>query len=129
MLRGMPRPRILLVDDSETVLMVLQAALAADFDVETADDGVTALERARTSPPDLVVTDSLMPGLDGFGLLAALGRAPETRGVPVIILTSEEAPHTSGARDAVQPAAIITKSMDMSPLLRAIRAALGIPRP
>ncbi len=127
MLRGMLRPRILLVDDSETVLMVLQAALAADFDVETADDGVTALERARTSPPDLVVTDGLMPGLDGFGLLAALGRAPETRGVPVIILTSEEAPHRSGA--AVQPAAIITKSMDMSPLLRAIRAALGIPRP
>lgn len=123
MLRRMSRPRILLVDDSDTVLLVVQAALAADFDVETAHDGVTALERARQSPPDVVVTDSLMPGLDGFGLLEALEHAPETQGIPVIVLTSEEMPRSPGA-GRVQPAAIITKSMDLSPLVQAIRAAL-----
>ncbi len=123
----MPRPRILLVDDSETVLLVVQAALAADFDVETAHDGAAAVARARQSPPDVVVTDSLMPGLDGFGLLEALEHAPETQGIPVIILTSEEVPPGRGA-GRVQPAAIIAKSMDLSPLVQAIRAAL-ITRP
>jgi CheY-like chemotaxis protein len=46
---------------------------------ETAHDGVTALERARQSPPDVVVTDSLRPGLDGFGLLEALEQALKRR--------------------------------------------------
>jgi CheY-like chemotaxis protein len=119
----MPRPRILLVDDSQTVLMVLEAGLAEHFDVETAADGLTGLERARRSRPDLVVTDSLMPGLDGFGLMDALSTAPETSTIPVIVLTSE---HLAGlAPDrAVRPAAIVAKSMDLSPLIQAIRAAL-----
>ncbi len=123
MLRAMARARILLVDDSPTVLMVLEAALSEEFDVETAADGASGLDRARTLPPDLVVTDNIMPGLDGFGLLDALARDPATRGVPVIVLTSEEAAARPGA--SAQPAAVVTKSMDMSLLLDAVRATLA----
>jgi CheY-like chemotaxis protein len=124
MLRAMVRPRILLIDDSETVLLVVHAALAEHFDVETATDGVTGLERARQSRPDLVVTDSLMPGLDGLGLVRALKGAPETSAIPVIVLTSEDLPELSLPANDVRPAAVVAKAMDMSPLIDAIHAAL-----
>jgi CheY-like chemotaxis protein len=120
----MARARILLVDDSETVLFVLQTALEEHFDVETAPDGASGLERARQSHPDLVVTDSLMPGLDGLGLLKALKADPTTQTIPVIVLTSEELTDVTSAAGSMQPAAVLAKSMDTSPLVDAIRTAL-----
>jgi CheY-like chemotaxis protein len=123
----MSRARILLVDDSETVLFVLQTALEEHFDVETAPDGASGLARARQSHPDIVVTDSLMPGLDGLGLLKALKNDPATQAIPVIVLTSEALTDFASAAGNIQPAAVLAKSMDVAPLLDAIRAAL-IPR-
>jgi CheY-like chemotaxis protein len=121
----MARARILLVDDSETVLFVLQTALEEHFDVETAPDGASGLERARQSQPDVVVTDSLMPGLDGLGLLRALKADPATQAIPVIVLTSEELNEVTAAAGNAQPAAVLAKSMDISPLLDAISTALA----
>ena len=58
---------MLVVDDSPTVLSLLRAALEAHhYEVATAGDGVEALETIRQSAPDLIVTDSIMPGLDGL---------------------------------------------------------------
>jgi CheY-like chemotaxis protein len=119
----MARPRILVVDDSETVLMVLEAGLADHFDVETAPDGLRGLERAREWRPDLVVTDSLMPGLDGFGLLNALAAHPDTSPIPVIVLTAERIADLPAAQ-TIRPSAILMKSMDLEPLIAAIRGAL-----
>ena len=121
----MARHRILLVDDSATVLHVVQAALAESYDVETAANGEEGLVKARRSPPDLIVTDSIMPGLDGFGLLASLQRDAATREIPAILLTSEEASQHGAPPDGVRPSAVITKSMDMAPLLAAIKSALA----
>ena len=56
--------------------------LAGSYAVETAPDGAGALEMARADPPDLVLTDVMMPNLDGFGLLAALQEDPATLAVP-----------------------------------------------
>ena len=127
----MPRARILVVDDSATVLEILKAALADAYDVETAADGEEGLEQARRSPPDLIVTDNDMPGLDGFGLLRRLQEDPATRAIPAIVLTSEDAAERPAAAGDVRPVAVLTKSMDVSPLLDAIRTALdsygGVP--
>jgi CheY-like chemotaxis protein len=127
----MPRPRILVVDDSATVLQILHAALVEDYDVETAADGEEGLAKARRSPPDLIVTDSVMPALDGFGLLRRLQDDPATRAIPAIVLTSEDVGERPALPDDVRPDAVLTKSMDMSPLLDAIRRALdsrrGVP--
>ena len=120
----MARARILLVDDSETVLLVLQTALEEYFDVETAPDGASGLERARQLHPDIVVTDSVMPGLDGLGLLKALKADPATQTIPVIVLTSEDLPDFASAAGSIHPAAVLAKSMDISPLVDAIRSAL-----
>jgi CheY-like chemotaxis protein len=117
------RQRILVVDDSATVLAILKSALLGAYDVETAASGEEGLEKARRSLPHLIVTDSVMPGLDGFGLITRLGEDPATSGIPTIVLTSED-PADVAASVGVRPAAVLTKSMDMEPLLRAVRNAL-----
>ena len=118
-----PRARVLVVDDSPTVLSLLRAALEAhQYEVATAGDGVEALEGIRHAAPDLIVTDSIMPGLDGFALLTRLKEDPSTRGIPVIMLTSDpDDPRPAGN---VQPDAVIIKSAQMEPLLTEIRGLL-----
>ena len=66
------RPLVLVVDDNADMRDYIAALLADEYRVETAPDGAVALERARARPPDLVLTDVMMPHLDGFGLLRAL---------------------------------------------------------
>jgi PAS domain S-box-containing protein len=62
--------------------------LAAAYEVEEAADGQAALEAARRRPPDLVLADVMMPGLDGFGLLGELRADPRTKTVPVVLLSA-----------------------------------------
>src|ERR1035437_4025892 len=65
------------------------AGLLSDhYTVETARDGVVALEMVRASPPDLVLTDVMLPGLDGFGLLAAMRSDAATMHVPIVMLSA-----------------------------------------
>jgi DNA-binding response OmpR family regulator len=78
--------RILAVDDDPKILKILQHALGREgFEVHTAASGEEALEKARQSPPDLVVLDIMMPGMDGF---ETYQRLKAQREVPVIILSA-----------------------------------------
>src|SRR5262249_9757233 len=61
---------------------------ASRYRVEAAADGETALECILADPPDLVLSDVMMPGLDGFGLLAAIRADERTRGLPVVVLSA-----------------------------------------
>jgi signal transduction histidine kinase/DNA-binding response OmpR family regulator/serine phosphatase RsbU (regulator of sigma subunit) len=81
-------PRVLVVDDNADMRDYIASLLASEYAVETASDGAIALEHARAYPPDLVLTDVMMPHLDGFGLLFALQEDPATMGVPVIMLSA-----------------------------------------
>ncbi len=85
---GGGRPRVLVVDDNADMRDYIASLLASRYDVETAADGAIALELARREPPELVVTDVMMPNLDGFGLMAALQADPATTGVPVIMVSA-----------------------------------------
>jgi signal transduction histidine kinase/DNA-binding response OmpR family regulator len=85
---GGERPRVLVVDDNADMRDYISSLLASRYDVETAADGAIALELARREPPELVVTDVMMPNLDGFGLLAALQADPATTDVPVIMVSA-----------------------------------------
>jgi signal transduction histidine kinase/FixJ family two-component response regulator len=82
------RPRVLVVDDNADMRDYVTSLLATDYSVQTAPDGQAALELARAEPPDLVLTDVMMPRLDGFGLLAALQADPQTLHVPVVMLSA-----------------------------------------
>jgi CheY-like chemotaxis protein len=87
---GMSRRRILVVDDSALIRQVITDALVpAGFDVSAAADGSAALACLAEAPPDLIIADILMPVMDGWALCEEVRRAPATRDIPIIILTTE----------------------------------------
>jgi PAS domain S-box-containing protein len=85
--------RILVVEDSRTQAEHLHALLTdAGYDVALAENGSLALERVRASPPDLVVSDVVMPEMDGYTFCRALKSQPSTRAIPVVLLTGQRTP-------------------------------------
>jgi signal transduction histidine kinase len=82
------RPRILLADDNADMRDYVRRLLAERYEVVAVPDGLAALAAAQENPPDLVLTDIMMPGLDGFGLLRELRSKPQTRTVPVVLLSA-----------------------------------------
>jgi signal transduction histidine kinase len=80
--------RVLVVDDNADMRDYLRRILGQCWAVETAADGQAALEAARARPPDLVLTDVMMPGMDGFALIRALRQDDRSRGVPVMMLSA-----------------------------------------
>ena len=80
--------RILIADDNAEMRSYLRRVLAPHWRVISAEDGDAALAEIRRAPPDLVVTDIMMPGLDGFALLAAVRADERTRELPVIMLSA-----------------------------------------
>src|SRR5215203_5066148 len=80
------RPRVLVVDDEATIRDLLSKTLAlAEYDVDLAPDGRTALERLRLIPYDLLITDLKMPGVDGLTVIREARRLKAD--LPVIIIT------------------------------------------
>ncbi len=82
------RPLLLVVDDNDDLRTLVRKHLVAHFRIAEARDGESALEHARRETPDLVITDVMMPGLDGLGLLRAFREDPTLDFVPVILLTA-----------------------------------------
>jgi signal transduction histidine kinase len=82
------RARVLLADDNKDMRRHIQRLLESRFDVTAVGDGAAALQSALREPPDLVLTDVMMPRLDGFGLVAALRDHDQTRTIPVIMLSA-----------------------------------------
>jgi PAS domain S-box-containing protein len=82
------KPEILLVDDNADMREYVLGLLGWRFNVVPAENGMQALELAASHAPDLVLTDVMMPEMDGFGLLAQLRENPSTRSIPVIMLSA-----------------------------------------
>lgn len=83
------KPRVLVVDDNEDVRDLLRLHLVAGgFDVEIAENGQQAIDSIASAPPDLMLTDLNMPGMDGFQLIEAVRANPSHRNMPIILLTA-----------------------------------------
>jgi PAS domain S-box-containing protein len=83
------KARILLADDNSDMRRYIERLLEkGQYEVEAVPNGLAALDAARDHTPDLVLTDVMMPGLDGFGLLRELRDSPATATIPVIMLSA-----------------------------------------
>ena len=81
--------KVLLVDDNPMVLGMLKQALSALAEISTAGDSADALLKAVEAPPDLLISDFRMPGMDGRQLLEKLKSRPATAGIPVMLMASK----------------------------------------
>jgi len=83
-------PRILAVDDEPNIVRLIQVNLERHgYTVETANNGAQALAKIKANRPDLLVSDVMMPEMDGFELLANVRRDPAIADLPVIMLTAK----------------------------------------
>ena len=86
--RGGKHYRVLLADDNADMREYVQRLLASQFTVVTASDGQEALEKMMAFRPDLVLSDVMMPRMDGFSLLKEIRATPEIQATPVILLSA-----------------------------------------
>jgi PAS domain S-box-containing protein len=120
-------PTVLIVDDNAANLYLLQTLLSGHaFDVTQAENGRLALERARRSPPSLILSDILMPVMDGFTLCREWRADERLRDIPFVFYTAtytdprdEQLALSLGADD------FIVKPMDPDELMARIRGALA----
>jgi len=121
---GAARPRVLVVDDEASIRDLLAKTLAlAEYDVDVAPDGRSALERMRLYPYDLLIVDLKMPGMDGLAVIREAKRYKAD--LPVIIITGYST--ESSAIDAVNlgVAGYLTKPFRVPQVLAAAAKALG----
>jgi two-component system, OmpR family, alkaline phosphatase synthesis response regulator PhoP len=86
----MPKERILVVDDEEDILELVRFNLAREgYDVVVAASGEKAIDIARKELPHLIVLDLMLPGIDGLEVTRILKNNPETRGIPIVMLTAK----------------------------------------
>ena len=115
-------PRILVADDSAEARQILRAVLThAGHEVVEAENGAEALKRAQAEPFDLVISDGLMPVMDGFRLCLEMKRDPELAGLPFIFHTASFThPDDLQLASAMGADAYLLKPVEPAELIRAV---------
>ena len=110
-------PSVLVVEDNPTLRRLLEYRLGKHYVVKTAEDGEAALRVIEEFTPDLIVSDVMMPRMDGFALLAALRRDDRTSAIPFVFLTakSDDTSKAKGLSTGVDD--YITKPFDVDHLM------------
>ena len=112
--------RILVIEDDDALATLYRSALCiAGFDVNVAGDGITALEDIDEDHPDLVVLDLHLPQLAGETILSEVAQTPDTRDIPVIVVTGTD------ASPAPRATAVLRKPCDPGDLVALVQQQLN----
>jgi CheY-like chemotaxis protein len=109
------KPRVLIVDDSWSMRQTLRLLLSPDFECALAENGVSALDQARQQPPDIIVSDVNMDGMDGYELCRRVRAELPLQQVPFLFISGHAPrPGVPEAADAylvkpVQPTVLIAR--------------------
>lgn len=119
--------RLLVIDDEDDIRMIAAMSLEAvgGHDVRQASSGHAGVAEARRDPPDAVVVDVMMPGMDGPATVAELRRHPETAELPVVLLTAKARPAEQQALLGLDVAGVITKPFEPMELAAQLADVLG----
>jgi len=117
-------PRILIVDDSDFTAIHLEGLIGGDYRIEHRGDGESGVAAAMTDPPNVILMDVEMPGMDGYTACRLLKKAPVTQDVPVVFLSShaETADRLAGYEAGGED--YITKPFDPDELSRKVGVVL-----
>lgn len=124
-------PRVLVVDDEDDIREVTQLSLemTTDWEVQVASSGAEALERAVAERPDAILLDVMMPEMDGPTTYRMLQEQPETRGIPVVLLTAKVQPSDQRALADLGVQGVLSKPFDPMALAGDLSRLLGWGRP
>ena len=118
--------RILCVEDSDDNLYMLHRRLSrAGFDVKVARNGIEGVEWAKAMRPDLIVMDLNLPGLNGWEATRRLKGQPETKHIPIIVLTVETSRKSRENAIAAGCDEFLEKPIDFEGLVERIRSFVG----
>jgi CheY-like chemotaxis protein len=121
--------RILLVEDNEASADALARRLERrNYSVTIAGDGLKAVESAKADPPDLILMDLGLPGMDGWDATAHLKTAPETRHIPIIVLSAHAMPNHRHQALAAGGDDFDSKPVQFDRLLEKIETLLTVAR-
>jgi diguanylate cyclase len=121
--------RVLIVEDEKPIRELLDDFLSDEgFDTLLAENGQRGIELARTEQPDLVLMDLMLPLLDGFAAMRALKEDPETRKIPVVVMSANSVLllHLS---DQLLADETLRKPFDLDQVLHVIQSRIGITSP
>lgn len=118
--------RVLLVDDTKANIDVLVETLREDYKLSIATDGERALRSVEKSPPDIILLDIMMPGIDGYEVCRRLKVSPQTREIPIIFLSAlnEVKDKTTGFE--VGAADYVTKPFETAEVKARVQAHLQL---
>lgn len=120
----MPK-RVLVIDDNPQDRALVAAVLEpAGYVVRGAESGVAGLKLADIEPPDIIVLDLHMPGMDGYEVCRLLSQGPRTRRIPVVLLTASDDLSLNRQAYAAGAWACVPKPFRREGLIAAIQAAL-----
>jgi CheY-like chemotaxis protein len=122
---SLTKKRILVVDDDDNVLFLFKELFEDEmYEVDTASSGSEAIDRVFAQPPDLIVSDLMMPGMSGLQLTQKLAHNSATHKIPIVILTANVSEETelsslqTGARD------VVSKCSDFRVILARVQNAM-----
>ena len=119
--------RVLVVDDILSNVKLLEAKLTAEyFDVVTAFNGLECLARMEESPPDIVLLDVMMPGMDGFEVCRRIKSNPKSAHVPVVMVTALDQPSDRVAGLEAGADDFLTKPVDDAALFARVRSLVRL---
>lgn len=119
-------PHILVADDDLDIARLVAFQLKVHgFEVTLAHDGAAALGKAQLSPPDLILLDWMMPGMDGLECLTALKATPSLCHIPVILMTARAQQGDVAAGLSAGAAAYLVKPFEFDKLVEAVREAIA----
>jgi two-component system response regulator len=114
---------LVIEDDDDLREAVVELLVGRGFEVRPVGDGKQGLDQLRSWRPDLIVTDLLLPGLDGGSLRAAQLEAPELAAIPLIVVSGSAEQHEAAER--MRPAAVVRKPFRAETLLSAVTSCLA----
>lgn len=117
----MEKKKILLVDDSETILLFEKLMLGSQYMFVTAKNGRLGLEAAEREKPDLILMDIMMPEMNGIECLKALKEKPETKDIPIIMVTTKSDEPRIKSCFELGCTDFITKPVDKLDLLKKVQ--------
>ncbi len=121
-----PPPRVLLVDDDPAMLRLLEVNFRMEgFTVETASRGEEALAKVTSSPPDAVVLDVMMPGLDGYQVAGRIREDPSLASLPIVFLTARVQEEDREQGLSLGQVDYLTKPFDPAELVLTVRRRLS----